>query len=250
LEKEEVVKIAKQNLEEGERWHKKVNVREIVFGFNDGSISTLALLAGVTGGALARGQILIAGFSGVIAGAISMAIGAYISSKSEMEHHQSEIKREEQEIKEVPEVEREEIRQIYMKKADFADEELNMIVNRITGDKKIWLDSMMKEELGLFAGRFENSVKVGLIMFVAFVAGGLVPILPFILVAVPQTSLLTSSILTFVSLFTIGVWKTTFTSKHWLLSGAEMVFVGILATIIPYLIGDILLPTILSQIAG
>jgi hypothetical protein len=59
LEKEEVVKIAKQNLK-GERWHKRINVREIVFGFNDGSISTLALLAGVTGGALARGQILIA----------------------------------------------------------------------------------------------------------------------------------------------------------------------------------------------
>jgi VIT1/CCC1 family predicted Fe2+/Mn2+ transporter len=88
LEHEEIVKIAKQNLEEGKHWHKRINVREIVFGFNDGSISTLALLAGVTGGALARGQILIAGFSGVIAGAISMAIGAYISSKSEIEHHQ------------------------------------------------------------------------------------------------------------------------------------------------------------------
>jgi predicted membrane protein (TIGR00267 family) len=109
---------------------------------------------------------------------------------------------------------------------------------------------MMKEELGLFEEYFENSVKVGLIMFVAFVAGGLMPILPFIPVAAPQTSLLASSILTFVSLFIIGAWKTTFTSKHWLLSGAEMVLIGILATVIPYLIGDILLPKILSQIAG
>jgi predicted membrane protein (TIGR00267 family) len=247
LEKEEVVKLAKQNLEEGERWHKKVNVREIVFGFNDGSISTLALLAGVTGGALARGQILIAGFSGVIAGAISMAIGAYISSKSEMEHHQSEIKREEQEIKEIPEVEREEIRQIYMKKADFADEELNMIVNRVTSDKKIWLDSMMKEELGLFAGRFESPVRVGLIMLVAFVAGGLVPILPFVLLLASQSSLIVASIATSVSLFLVGVWKTTFTDKHWLPSGLEMVFVGILAAVIPYLIGDLLLSSVLSQ---
>lgn len=91
---------------------------------------------------------------------------------------------------------------------------------------------------------------VDLTMFVAFVAGGLVPILPFILLAVTQTSLLTSSILTFVSLFIIGVWKTTFTSKHWLLSGAEMVFVGILAAVIPYLTGDVLPSIILSQIAG
>ena len=250
MEKEEVVRIAKQNLEEGERWHKKVNVREIVFGFNDGSISTLALLAGVTGGALERRQILIAGFSGVVAGAISMAIGAYISTKSEIEHQRSEIKREEKEIREIPEVEREEIRQIYLKKAKFTEDELDMIVNRITSDKKTWLDSMMKEELGLFEERFESPVKVGFIMLVAFIAGGIVPILPFLLLTIPQTSLLASSVVTFMSLFLIGVWKTTFTNKHWLRSGLEMVLVGVLASTIPYLIGEQLLPYILSQIAG
>ena len=247
MEKDEIVSLAKKNLEEGECWHKKVNVREIVFGFNDGSISTLALLAGVTGGALAHGQILVAGFSGVIAGAISMAIGAYISSKSEIEHHQSEIEREKREIEEIPEVEREEMRQIYMKKADFTEEELNLILNRITSDKKVWLDSMMKEELGLFEERFESPLKVGLIMLVAFVAGGLIPILPFVFLPVSQTSLIVASIVTFASLFLIGVWKTTFTNKHWLRSGLEMVFVGILATVIPYLIGDLLLSSVLSQ---
>jgi predicted membrane protein (TIGR00267 family) len=250
MEREEVVRIAKENLEEGEHWHKRVNVREIVFGFNDGAISTLALLAGVTGGALARGQILIAGISGVVAGAISMGIGAYISSKSEIEHHQSEIERELREIEEVPEIEREEIRQIYEKKADFTEEELRLIVDRITSDKKTWLDSMMKEELGLFEERFENPVKVGLIMFLAFVAGGLIPIMPFVIISLPQTSLLAASIITFASLFAIGVWKTTFTNKHWLLSGVEMVFVGVFAVTIPYIIGEIFLPTILAQILG
>lgn len=93
-----------------------------------------------------------------------MAIGAYISSKSEIEHHQSEIEREKREIEEVPEIEREEIRQIFTKKADFTEEELSLIANRITEDKKTWLDSMMKEELELFEERFENPVKVGLIM--------------------------------------------------------------------------------------
>ena len=78
-----------------------------------------------------------------------MAIGTYISSKSEIEHHKSEIEREKWEIEEIPDVEREEIRQVYMKKADFTEEELNITVNRITSDKKTWLDSMMKEELGL-----------------------------------------------------------------------------------------------------
>ena len=116
------MRIAKENIEKGERWHKKTSIREIVFGFNDGSTSTLALLGGVTGGSLPRGQILVAGLSAVVAGAISMALGAYISSKSEIDHHQNEIEREKQEIEEKSAVEREEIRQIYMKKANFSEE--------------------------------------------------------------------------------------------------------------------------------
>lgn len=81
--------------------------------------------------------------------------------------------------------------------------------------------------LGIFEECFESPVKVGLIMLVAFVAGGLVPILPFVLLLASQSSLIVASIATFVSLFLVGVWKTTFTDKHWLPSGLEMVFVGI-----------------------
>lgn len=98
--------------------------------------------------------------------------------------------------------------------------------------------------------RFENPVKVGFIMLAAFVAGGFVPIVPFLLLTIPQTGLLGSSVVTFVSLFLVGVWKTTFTNKNWLRSGLEMVLAGILASAIPYLIGEQLLPSILSQIAG
>jgi len=87
-------------------------------------------------------------------------------------------------------------------------------------------------------------------MFAAFVVGGLILLLPFIFLAVPATSLLASSILTFASLFIIGVWKTTFTDKHRLPSDVELVVVGILATLIPYLIEGILLPTTLSNLVG
>ena len=250
MDKDAVVRIARQNLEKGERWHKRISVKEIVFGFNDGSISTLALLAAVTGGALARGQILIAGFSGVVAGAVSMAIGAYISSKSEIDYHHSEIDRERKEIEEMPEVEAEELRQIYEKKADFTEEELGAITKRIMIDKKKLLDSMMKEELGLFEERFEHPAKVGVTMLIAFLAGGIIPLAPFLFIAAAYSSFLTASVMTFASLFAIGLWKTTFTNKHWLVSGGEMVVMGVLAAVIPYLIGDLILPTILSSILG
>jgi len=248
LSRKEVVTRARQAIEDEEKWHSRVSVREIVFGFNDGSVSTLALLAGVIGGALGRSEVLIAGVSAVIAGAVSMAIGAYISSKSEIDHHKSEIKREKEEVESLPEVEREELRQIYRKKARFTKKELHDIIDRITRDKKTWVDLMMKEELGLFAERFENPVKVGLIMFTAFVIGGLAPLAPIFLTSTPETGLVAASAVTLASLFIIGVWKTTFTKRHWVVSGTEMMLMGIIATVVPYILGDVLVTQILSGI--
>jgi len=247
LEHDEIVRMAKQNIEQESR-NKRLSTREIVFGFNDGSTSTLALLGGVTGGALPHSQILVVGLSAVVAGAISMALGAYISSKSEIDHHQSEIEHEKREIKENLTIEGEEIRQIYLKKADFNEEELNLIVNHITGNEKTCLDFMMKEELGLFKEHFEHPVNEGLVMLLAFLAGGLVPFLPFLLLSSPQPSFLAATILTLTSLFGIGVWETTFTSKYWLKSGLEMVIIGIIAASIPYLIGSFIIPPFISRI--
>ncbi len=250
LVRRDIAERARKNLEEGEKWHKRTNVREIIFGFNDGSISILALLAGVTGGALAQGSIIVAGISGVVAGAISMGIGAYISTKSEIEHHRSEIKRELREIEQIPEVEKEEVRQIYRKKAHFTEEELNFIVERIVSDKETWLDTMMKEELGLFEERFERPTKLGFIMLIAFLAGGSIPIVPFLIIQSPLNSLIVAAVLTFTSLFVIGLWKTTFTEKHWLISGLEMVGVGVLAAVVPYIIGEVILAPVLSGLLG
>jgi VIT1/CCC1 family predicted Fe2+/Mn2+ transporter len=246
VDHKKILEHAMRNINEAEKWHKRTNVREIVFGFNDGSISLLALLAGVTGGSFAQGHIIAVGVSGVIAGAISMGIGAYISSKSEIEHHRSEINREKIEIEQVPEVEKEEVKILYRNKAPFNDEELNIIVDRITSDKDVWLDVMMKEELGLFEERFESPVKIGLIMLTTFLAGGMVPILPFFLIQTPLNSLMISAILTYSSLFIIGYWKTTFTDRHWIVSGLEMVGIGIVAAVVPYMIGETLLSLILS----
>lgn len=233
-------RLAKRNLEKGERWHKKLSIKEIVFGYQDNSIAILAMLAGVTGGSLQRGQILMAGLAAVVAGAISVAIGDYISSKSELEYFESEINRESREVDASSPVEREEVRQIYMKKADFTENELSLIVNRITSDKKTWLDTMTKEELGLVRERFVNPLKVALIMMIAETGGGLVPLAPYLVTPNVQTGFFAAIAITFASLFAIGVWKTTFTKKNWVRSGLEMVAAGTLATVIPYFIGSFL----------
>ena len=250
MKREDVIRNAKENIEKGEQWHRRTNVREIVFGFNDATISILALISGVIGGSFTKGQAIVAALSGVIGGAISMAIGAYISTKSEIEHHRSEIKREHQEMLEFPDLEREELRQIYLNKAPFTEDEVSMILDRITGDPEVFLDVMMKEELGLFEERFESPLKVASIMFIAFICGGIVPLVPFIVVTDTSPGLITASVVTLLALFFIGIWKTTFTERHWLSSGLEMAGVGVLAAVVPYIIGDLFLQKILWYIMG
>ena len=125
-----------------------------------------------------------------------------------------------------------------MKKAAFTESELSLIVNRITSDKKTWLDTMTKEELGLVRERFVNPLKVALIMMIAETGGGLDPLAPYLVTPNVQTGFFAA--ITLASLFAIGVWKTTFTKKNWLGSGLEMVAAGTLATVIPYFIGNFL----------
>ncbi len=240
MQSEDIQRTARLNLVKGEKWHKKLSVKEIVFGFQDNSIAILAVLAGVIGGSLQHGQILLAGLAAVIAGAISVAIGDYVSSKSEVEYFEAEINRESLEIQDNSPVEREEVRQIYMKKAPFTESELSIIDSRITSNKKAWLDTMAKEELGIFRERFVHPLKVAFIMMVAETVGGLVPLAPLLFTQNIGTGFIAAIIVTFSALFTIGVWKTTFTRKNKLMSGIEMVVAGIVATIIPYYIGSIL----------
>ncbi|VVB76200.1 VIT family protein [Candidatus Tiddalikarchaeum anstoanum] len=230
-----VIKEAKSNLITGEAWHKKVNIKEIIFGVQDNSIAVLATLAGVVGGSMARGQIILAGVAADLAGGIAVAIGDFVSTKSEIDYFNSNISKESTEEVTKPDVEREEIRQIYKHKAPFTTEELKMIVNRITHNKNVWLDVMMKEELGLFKERFDNPWTVSLIMMAAEVVGGFVPVIPYIFTG---SGFIPSLIITYGMLFGIGVWKTTFTKKKWYWSGLEMVVAGILATVIPYLVGN------------
>jgi VIT1/CCC1 family predicted Fe2+/Mn2+ transporter len=247
LQTEHLQKIARQNLEKGERWHKKLSIK-IVFGLQDNSIAILAVLAGVTGGSLQRGQILLAGLAAVIASAISVAIGDYVSSKSELEYFESEINRENAEVEKNSPVEREEVRQIYMKKAKFTEDELSLIVNRITSDKKTWLDTMAKEKLGVVKERFVHPLKVALIMMIAETIGGLVPLASYIVTPKVQDGFLGAIAITFSSLFLIGAWKTTFTKKSWRRSGLEMVAAGTLVTVIPYVIGKLLSTLTISEI--
>ena len=152
-------------------------LKEAVFGFNDGVVSTFAIIAGMTGGGAEQKTILLAALATLVAGAFSMGLGTYLGSKSEKDHYESELKREKYEMKYLPEVEEQEIRDIFSAKG-FKGELLEKIVAQITSNPKLWLQTMMVEELG-FAESPPSPALNGITMSGAVIVGSLFPTLPY-----------------------------------------------------------------------
>ncbi|MBI1988015.1 MAG: VIT1/CCC1 transporter family protein [Nitrospinae bacterium] len=223
-----------------ESWHSPEGraIREVIFGANDGLITTVGFVSGLSGSQLLLVDsriVLIAGLAEVIAGAISMALGAYLSTKSQREFFEKEIGIEMREIEENPLREKQEVREIYASKG-FSPEEVEIVVNRITADKEQTLQFMVKEELGLVPEAFDSPIKNGFLMGFSFVVGALPPLLPYGFL--PAVRALPFSLaFSALALFGFGVGKTYFTQKNWMKSGLEVVGLGVLAAGIGYLGG-------------
>lgn len=224
---------------EEENWHSPGGraIRDIVFGVNDGIVSTIGFLVGIAGAFSSREMCLISGLAEVLAGAVSMFFGGYLSTKSQQEFFEHEIKREKREIEEMPAKEREEIRRIYRTKGFKDADELDLVVERITSDKKIWLKCMIEEELGLILESMNHPLKVGTTVGLSFLAGGLVPLIPLIFFDITVHAIQVSVIFTAVVLFLLGALKTTLTRQKWYKSGLESLLIGMGAALIGFLIG-------------
>src|ERR671931_2194632 len=123
-------------------------IRDLVFGFGDGVNTSLGIVSGVGGAAVAADVVILAALIGMFTGAKAMAVQNYLAVKSQREILESEIKREEYEIQTIPEKEKEEIEEVYRAKG-FQGEELNRVVSKITSNKDVWLKTMLTEELRL-----------------------------------------------------------------------------------------------------
>lgn len=197
-------------------------IRDVTLGANDGLVSILTLLAGVAGATTGR-TVLVAGIAGLVAGAISMGVGAYVSAKAYRAFYRKELRREMREMREIPDREREEIRAIYRERG-FEGEELEMVVRRITANPRVWLKVMMQEELGLSA-QFARPLGAAAVMFVAFLGGGIVPLLPFFW-GQGVGALMVSFAATAVALLSAGVIRTRFTGENPVKAGGELVLMA------------------------
>jgi len=212
-------------------------VRDMIFGANDGLVSTLAFVVGAFGAFSDSHIVLLTGIAELFAGTISMAVGSYQSSKSELEVLERESQRKKVKGK-TPEEERTELIKFYESEG-FKREEAEAIVDRIAEEKELPTQVGALEELGLAPEEPGNPVKAGLLCGVFFALGALVPILPFAFPIGAWEALIASIIGTVAALFGVGVIKTIFSRKSWVRSGLEMMVIGISAAAITYMIGTL-----------
>ena len=210
-------------------------IREVIYGATDGLVSSLGFVIGVYGALHESRIIVITGIAGACAGALSMGFSAYISSKSQREFFLAEIERERREMQEMPEKEKEEVRKIYRAKG-FKGEELEMVVRRITANPKVWLRTMMEEELGLIAASFDTPWLVGAVTAASYILAAFLPILPY-RIAEPAAAFPWSVGLSVAALFGLGAGKTWLTRTSFLKSGLELVAIGLISALVGFCIG-------------
>jgi VIT1/CCC1 family predicted Fe2+/Mn2+ transporter len=219
-------------------------IREAVFGAQDGLVSTLAVVSTVAGASSERHVVLIAGIASGLAGIFSMAAGEYIGSKSQREIFEAQIVDEREEVHERPGEAQAEI--AYMFEEDGLPREAAVHLSSIMAEHpEVMLKTMVEKELGLVVEPEEGSPMQGaLVMGAAFGLGAIVPILPHLFLS-GDTAVVVSVVLTMAVLFAIGVVKSRWTHRTWLASGFEILAVGAIAGIAGYFFG-IILPVLLG----
>lgn len=215
---------------------KKSFLRDFVYGAIDGSVTTFAIVAGVKGADLSTATILILGASNVLADGFSMAAGNYLGIKSEQDEKKVISEFEKNQILNDPDGEKAEIREIYRAKG-FMDEHLEKTVELLTKNKELWLKIMLHEEYGLDQQE-GSALKAGLITFVAFLLFGLIPLIPYVFKV--EEAFFFATILTGLSFFLLGTFKSFWSLESFWLSGIKTLILGALAASIAYYVGDFL----------
>lgn len=215
------------------------HLRDFIYGAIDGTVTTFAVVAGVAGAELSANIVIILGFANLIADGFSMAISNFLATRAAMQEEALTRREEEHEIALVPEGEREEIRQIFAMKG-FSGEELDRVVEVITADDRLWIDTMMVEEHG-FSTAGQDPLRAGAATFAAFLLVGFIPLFAFVLELVAPTILdqpfLWSSFMTAAAFFVVGAFKSRFVAQRWWLAGSETLVAGGAAAVIAFLIG-------------
>jgi len=215
-------------------------VRDIVIGMSDGLTVPFALAAGLTGAIDRAGIIVTAGLAEIAAGSIAMGLGGYLAARSDAEHYAKEREREKREVVEIPEEEKREVAQVFQSYG-LTNDESGPIVEALAKHPKKWVDFMMRFELGLERPDPKRALVSALTIAASYVAGGLIPLAPYIATLyIRQASILTALFysvgLTLLALLVFGFIKGRFTGTRPARSALQTALIGSLAAGAAFLI--------------
>jgi len=211
-------------------------IRDLILGFNDGLVSVFAVVAGVVGASFGTTEIAVAGLAAAIAGALSMGIGEYLSTKSQTAFYEHERRLERQHIRDFPQLEQQELREMLEEKG-VRPELAAEIVSDAASDPDRLLDLMMREEFGLGVETERSPIIAMALVMGAFIVGAAAPVVPFLFPVSVSSGFLVASVLSVLGLYGAGHAKARVSGLSGFKGGAEMAVLGVLAALITYGVG-------------
>lgn len=210
-------------------------VRDIVIGMSDGLTVPFALAAGLSGAVGSTRVIVTAGLAEIAAGSIAMGLGGYLAGRSDVEHYASERSREEREIVEMPAAERAEVADIF-REYGVSAEESRPVVDALARRPSAWRDFMMRFELGLEQPDPKRSLRSALTIGASYIAGGIIPLAPYLASTTAPAALVVSVVVTLAALLVFGYVKGRFTGAPAARSALQTALIGGLAALAAFAI--------------
>jgi VIT1/CCC1 family predicted Fe2+/Mn2+ transporter len=213
-------------------------IHDIVIGMSDGLTVPFALAAGLSGAVGSSFVVVVAGLAEMAAGGISMGLGGYLAGRSELDTYRSELERERGEVRELPDAEIAEVRQIFTTYG-LEGQNLDTVVHAVTSNPKTWVAFMMREELGLENPDPRQALRSALTIGLSYVLGGLVPLAPYVVGMPIGTALLASVAVTLLALLIFGAFRAHFTGVPILRGAFQTVLVGGIAAGAAYVLARV-----------
>jgi len=214
-------------------------VRDVVIGMADGLTVPFALAAGLSGAVSSTRLIVIGGLAEIAAGSIAMGLGGYLAAKGDAEHYDQEKRREEREIVEIPDAEKAEVAELF-EQYGLAESEAEPLVEALSRRPKEWVDFMMRFELGLEEPDPKRAHRSAMTIAASYVAGGIIPLSPYMLMHSARAALEWSVIVTLIALGVFGYIKGRFTGSRPLRSALQTVVIGGLAACAAFLLARLI----------
>lgn len=210
-------------------------VRDLVIGMSDGLTVPFALTAGLSEAVTSTAVVVTAGLAEIAAGAIAMGLGGYLAARTDREHYEAERSREWTETEEIPHTELEEVRAIF-REYGLGDAEIAPLLRALSADRNRWVDFMMRFELGLERPDPRRAPVSALTIGASYVVGGIIPLLPYMVVARIGAAFVVSVIVTLLALLIFGGIKSKLTGAPWLRGGVQTMTIGAAAAAAAYVI--------------